>query len=229
MTSAKPKLSGKFLALSGTFLHLEEGDGPDVRKAALKDIIASHGDIVDAKVWGRTNILVIGDLPGKIKVRDAEKQAVQIIHVFTLERYLGRATIFQELIKSSPPEITKYLVSYPQKLPPIAQATSPPRGTTAQEDKTTVTQQNHPQVNLTGSNTNVTANTESGGSVWLISHPRQHSSQTIPATAEGQKRSVVFNNPTFKRRKDPTNPPVDTRTTSQALKFVEGTVVTPST
>jgi hypothetical protein len=68
--SAKLKLSAKYVVLSGTFLHLEEGNGLDAGKAALKGIIASHG-IIDAKVQGRTNLLVIGNHPGRTKVRDA--------------------------------------------------------------------------------------------------------------------------------------------------------------
>jgi NAD-dependent DNA ligase len=82
---AKPKrrLTAKYLALSGTFPHLEEGEGLELGKPSLKEIIASHGGIVDDKVQGRTNILVIGDRPGKVKVRDATKGAVQIVHIYT--------------------------------------------------------------------------------------------------------------------------------------------------
>ncbi len=89
MPSAKTKLSVKYVVLSGTFPHLEEGNGLDAGKAALKGIIASHGGIVDAKVRGRTNLLVIGNHPGRTKVRDAERHAAQFVHIFTLEMYLG--------------------------------------------------------------------------------------------------------------------------------------------
>jgi NAD-dependent DNA ligase len=72
-------------------------------KPSLKEIIASHGGIIDDKVQGRTNILVIGDHPGKVKVRDAKKQAVQIVHIYTLEGYLGGTMTFKEPIETPPP------------------------------------------------------------------------------------------------------------------------------
>jgi hypothetical protein len=69
---AKPKrrLITKYLALSGTFPHLEEGEWLKLGKPSLKEIIASQGGILNNKVQGRTNILVIGDHPGKVKVRE---------------------------------------------------------------------------------------------------------------------------------------------------------------
>jgi hypothetical protein len=85
MPSSKPKLGAKCVVLSGTFPHLEEGNGLNVGKAALKGIIVSHGGILDATVQGRTNLLVIGNHLGRTKVRDAEHLAVQIVHIFTLE------------------------------------------------------------------------------------------------------------------------------------------------
>jgi hypothetical protein len=96
--SAKPKLGAKYVVLSGTFPHLEEGNGLDAGKAALKGIIASHGGIVDAKVQGRTNLLVIGNHPGRTKVRDVERRTVQIVHMFMLDMYLGSVMTFKELI-----------------------------------------------------------------------------------------------------------------------------------
>jgi hypothetical protein len=92
------------MVLSGTFPHLEEGNDLDARKAALKRIIASHGGIVDAKVRGRTNLLVIGNHQGRTKVRDAERRAVQIVHIFTLEMCLGGIMTFKELIGTAPPD-----------------------------------------------------------------------------------------------------------------------------
>jgi NAD-dependent DNA ligase len=124
MPSAKPKLGAKYVVLSGTFPHLEERNGLDAGKAALKGIIASHGGIVDAKVQGRTNLLVIGNHPGRTKVRDAEHRAIQIIHIFMLEMYLEGIMTFKELIGTAPPEITKSAGFSPNP-PPEAQEASP--------------------------------------------------------------------------------------------------------
>ncbi len=181
---AKPKrrLTVKYLALSGTFPHLEEGEGLELGKPSLKEIIANHGGIVDNKVQGRTNILVIGNRPGKVKVRDGTKQAVQIVHIYTLEQYLGGTMTFKELIETPPPKITESLAGYPQKLPPETQATKPSGGM----------QLNLPHAVPTDSITDSIASAESDSSVRLISPPWQHGIETIPATAKEQKRSVVF-------------------------------------
>ncbi len=50
MPSAKSKLGAKYVVLSGTFSQLEEGNGLNAGKAALKGIIACHRGIIDAKV-----------------------------------------------------------------------------------------------------------------------------------------------------------------------------------
>ncbi len=186
-------------------------------KPSPKEIIASHGGIVNDKVRGRTNILVIGDRPGKVKVRDAKKRAVQIVHIYTLERFLGGTMTFKELIETPSPKITEYSAGYPWKLPPETQATKPSGGM----------QLNLPHAVPTDSITDGIASAESNSSVQLISPPWQHGIKTIPATAKEQKRSVVFNNTIFKRKNDLASPSA-TSTASQAQNFVEGTVVTPS-
>jgi hypothetical protein len=228
MPSAKPKLGAKYVVLSGTFPHLEEGNRLNAGKAALKGIIASHGGIVDAKVRGRTDLLVIGNYPGRTKVRDAERHAVQIIHIFMLEMYLGGVMTFKELIGTAPPEITKYSASFSPNPLPEAQEASPTEGTTTQGNATPATPPTPLHPLSTGSNTNGTASTESNASVQLISQCQNQGNEITPANAEGQKRNVVFNNPIFKKRRDPISPPAATGITTQATNFVNGTVVTPS-
>jgi hypothetical protein len=220
MPSAKPKLSVKYVILSGTFPHLEEGNGLNAGKAALKGIIASHGGIVDAKVRGRTHLLVIGNHPGRTKVGDAERRAVQIVHIFTLEMYLGGVMTFKELIGTAPPEITKYLASFSPNPPPEVQEASPAGGTTTQGDATPTTLLTPLHALPAGSNTKGTARTESNASVQLISPPQNQGNEITPANAEGQKRNVVFNNPIFKKRRDPISPSAATGITRQATNFI---------
>ncbi len=124
---------------------------------------------------------------------------------------------FKVLIETPPPKIPEYLAGYPRKLPPETQATKPSGGM----------QLNLPHAVPMDSITDGIASAESDSSVQLISPPWQHGIETILATAKKQKRSVVFNNPIFKRKNDLASPPA-TSTASQAQKFVEGTVVTPS-
>jgi hypothetical protein len=228
MPSAKPKLGAKYMVLSGTFPHLEEGNGLNAGKAALKGIIASHGGIVDTKVRGRTNLPVIGNHPGRTKVRDAEHRAIQIGHIFTLEMYLHGVMTFKELIGTAPPEITKYSASFSPNPLPEAQEAIPTRGTTTQGDATPATPPTPLHALPVGSNTNGTASTESDASVQLISPPQNQGNEITLANAEGRKRNVVLNNPIFKKRRDPISPPTATGITTQATNFVNGTVVTPS-
>jgi hypothetical protein len=227
MPSAKPKLGTKYVVLSGTFPHLVEGNGLDAGKAALKGIIASHRGIVDAKVQGRTNLLVIGNHPGRTKVRDAEHHAVQIVHIFTLEMYLGGVMTFKELIGTAPPEITEYSAGFSPNPPSEVQEASPTGGTTTQGVMTPATPPTPLHALPSGSNTNGIASMESDASVQLISPLQNQGNEITLANAEGQKRNVEFNNPIFKKRRDPISPPTATGITMQATNFIDGTVVTP--
>jgi hypothetical protein len=119
------------------------------------------------------------------------------------------------------------LASFSPNPPPEGQEASPTGGTTTQGDATPATPPTHLHALRAGSNTNVTASTESNASVQLSSPPQNQGNKIIPANAEGQKRNVVFNNPVFKKRRDPISPTAATGITTQATNFVNGTAVTP--
>jgi hypothetical protein len=136
---------------------------------------------------------------------------------------------FKELIGTAPPEITEYSASFSPNPLPEAQEASPTGSTTTQGDATPATPPTPLYALPAGSNTNGTARTESDASVQLISPPQNQGNNITPANAEGKKRNVVFNNPIFKKRRDPISPPAATGITTQATNFINGTVVTPST
>ena len=92
----------------GTFPQLEEGEGSDVGKNAVKDLVQRHRGLIGSKIQGNRNLLIIGHLPGQVKVQEAERRGVKSETLDTLTRLLQGQLTFQEFIATPTPEITEY-------------------------------------------------------------------------------------------------------------------------
>ncbi len=95
----------------GTFPQLEEGEGSDVGKNAVKDLIQCHRGLVGSKIQGNSDLLIIGNLSGQVKVQEAERRGVKIATLDTLTRLLQGQLTFQEFIATPAPKITEYSAS----------------------------------------------------------------------------------------------------------------------
>ena len=94
------------MVISGIFPHLEEGEGLDVGKAVVEELISRHGGIVGNNVRGNTDMLIMGHLPGQTKVHDAEKHSIKILDLDTLGQLLVGSMSFQEFVQTSPQVIS---------------------------------------------------------------------------------------------------------------------------
>jgi hypothetical protein len=107
--SRLPKYSGqKKVVILGTFPQSEEGEGSDVGKNAVKDLIQHHRGLIGSKIWGNIDLLIIGHLPGQVKVQEGERRGVKIATLDTLTRLLQGLLTFQEFIVTPALEITEY-------------------------------------------------------------------------------------------------------------------------
>ncbi len=92
----------------GTFPQSDKCKGLDVGQNTVKDLIQIHGGLVGSKIQGNSNLLITRNLPGKVKVQEAERRRVKIATLDTLTRLLQGQLTFQEFIAIPAPEITEY-------------------------------------------------------------------------------------------------------------------------
>jgi hypothetical protein len=192
-------LRSKKVVISGTLPQSEEGKGLDVGKNAVKDLIQHHGGLFGSKIQGNSNLLIIGNLAGQVKVQEAERRGVKVATLDTLTRLLQGQQTFQEFIMTPAPEITEYSASF-QGIPSpgqMAEATGPP-----------------PTEILESTTNSGSQEGQLDPSTEMIASPPRRSTgrgtNTGGPNEEETADKVVFNTPSFRRICTPVTPAATT-------------------
>ena len=109
---AKPgSLAGKTFCMTGTFPELGGGTGLALGKERTQAMIESFGGRVTTCLSGRTDILVVGKEPGRVKVGEAQNTNVRLMGLDELKQGLERGRL---LPASEAPElvITEFSAGY---------------------------------------------------------------------------------------------------------------------
>jgi hypothetical protein len=101
-------LTGKQIAITGIFPHLEEGNGLNVGKAQVAAMIQQHGGIIQGAVQGNTNLLIVGEEPGRKQVEEAIAQDTKMVALATVEQLFEGTISWEEFMQASSPIITKH-------------------------------------------------------------------------------------------------------------------------
>jgi BRCA1 C Terminus (BRCT) domain len=107
-------LAGMTFVLTGVYPEVGGGSGLDLGKGRVESFIASFGGRVTSAISGKTNYLVVGASPGRVKVEKAQETGIKMVDIQYLAAFV-EGPAGTNLRDAPPPVLDAFSKGYPSK------------------------------------------------------------------------------------------------------------------